>query len=146
MTYHWDLPGGPVGFPSGSDSKASICNAGDPSSVPNSGRSPGEGHGNSPQYACLGNPMNRGAWYAMVHRITESQTQLSNKHTECLITNRFYKKQHNWSLIMMHVYYSNCDLYTEELAAKAVHYTTTHSWAILVTWTLNCFVEGLVLF
>ena len=42
------------------------------------GRSPGEGHGNPLQYSCLENPMDRGAWWATVHGVTESQTQLSN--------------------------------------------------------------------
>ena len=44
------------GFPSNSDGKASACNAGDPSSIPGSGRSPGEGNGNPFQYPCLENP------------------------------------------------------------------------------------------
>ena len=49
-------------FPtSGSDSKASACNAGDLGSVPGLGRSPGEGNGNPFQYSCLENPMDRGA-------------------------------------------------------------------------------------
>ena len=38
-----------------------------------SGRSPGEGHGNPLQYSCLGNPMDRGAWWATVHRVAKSQ-------------------------------------------------------------------------
>ena len=46
----------------GSDSKASACNAGDPSSIPGSGRAPGEGNGNPLQYSCLENFMDRGAW------------------------------------------------------------------------------------
>ena len=49
-------------FPGGSDSKASVYNAGDPDSIPGSGRSPGEGNGNPLQYYCLENPMDRGAW------------------------------------------------------------------------------------
>ena len=49
-------------FPGGSDSKASVYNAGDPGSIPGSGRSPGEGNGNPLQYHCLENPMDRGAW------------------------------------------------------------------------------------
>ena len=49
-------------FPGGSDSKASVYNAGDPGSIPGSGRSPGEGNGNPLQYYCLENPMDRGAW------------------------------------------------------------------------------------
>ena len=50
------------GFPCGSDGKASAYNVGDLGSVPGSGRSPGEGNGNPLQYACLKNPMDRGAW------------------------------------------------------------------------------------
>ena len=55
-------------------SKESTCKAGDMSSIPGSGRSPGGGHGNPLQYSCLENPMDRGAWEA--HRVTKSQTQL----------------------------------------------------------------------
>ena len=51
-----------LGFPGGSDSKASACNAGDPGLIPGLGRSPGEGNGNPLQYSCLENPMDRGAW------------------------------------------------------------------------------------
>ena len=51
-----------IGFPGGSDSKASACNVGDPASIPGSGRSPGEGNGNPLQYPCLENPMDRGTW------------------------------------------------------------------------------------
>ena len=46
-----------MGFHGGSDSKASVCNAEDPGSIPGSGRSPGEGNGNPLQYSCLENPM-----------------------------------------------------------------------------------------
>ena len=49
-------------FPGGSDGKASVYNAGDPGSIPGSGRSPGEGNGNPLQYYCLENPTDRGAW------------------------------------------------------------------------------------
>ena len=41
--------------------------------IPGSGRSPGGGHGNPPQYSCLKNPMDRGAWWVTVHGVTESQ-------------------------------------------------------------------------
>ena len=44
------------------------------SSIPGLGKSPGGGHGNPLQYSCLGNPMDRGAWQATVHRVTKSQT------------------------------------------------------------------------
>ena len=48
-----------MGFPGGSDGKESACNAGDPGSVPGSGRSPGEGNGNPLQYSCLENSIDR---------------------------------------------------------------------------------------
>ena len=51
-----------LGFPGGSDGKASVYNAGDLGSIPGLGRSPGEGNGNPLQYSCLENPMDRGAW------------------------------------------------------------------------------------
>ena len=61
------------GFPGGSGSKESTCSAGGPGSIPGSGRSPGEGNGNPLQYSCLGNPMDRGAWWATVHGVTKSR-------------------------------------------------------------------------
>ena len=60
------------GFPDGLEGKASAYNAGDPGSIPESGRSPGEGNGNPLQYSCLENPMDRGAWEAAVHWVAES--------------------------------------------------------------------------
>ena len=51
-----------LGFPGGSEVKASAWNAGDPGSIPGLGRSPGEGNGNPLQYSCLENPMKGGAW------------------------------------------------------------------------------------
>ena len=66
-----------LGFPGGSDGKESACNAGDPGSVPELGRSPGEGNGNSLQYSCLENSVDRGAWWA---RVIKSRTQLK-QHT-----------------------------------------------------------------
>ena len=51
-----------LGFPGGSEVKASACNVGDLGSIPGLGRSPGEGNGNPLQYSCLENPMDRGAW------------------------------------------------------------------------------------
>ena len=52
------------GFPGGSVVKNPLANAGDAGSIPGSGRYPGEGNGNTLQYSCLGNPMDRGAWRA----------------------------------------------------------------------------------
>ena len=77
-----DGPGHPnlsnLGFPGGSDSKESACNAGDLGSIPGLERSSGEGNGYSLQYSCLENSMDRGDWRATVHRVTKSLTQLSN--------------------------------------------------------------------
>ena len=56
-----------TGFPDGSVVKNLPANAGDVSLIPGSGRSPGEGDGNALQYFCLGNPMDRAAWRAIVH-------------------------------------------------------------------------------
>ena len=50
-----------MGFPGGSDGKASACNVGDPDLSPGSGRSPGEGNDTPLQHSCLENPMDRGA-------------------------------------------------------------------------------------
>ena len=60
----------------GSEDKASACNAGDPGSIPQLGRSPGEGNSNPLQYSCLENPMDRGAWWATVYGVAQSQTRL----------------------------------------------------------------------
>jgi len=65
-------------FPGGSEVEASTCNVGDLGSIPESGRSPGEGNGNPLQYSCLENPMDGGAWWATVHGVAKSRTQLSD--------------------------------------------------------------------
>ena len=66
------------GFIGGSDGKESACYAGDPGSTPGSGRSPGEGNGYPLQYSCLENPMDRGAWWAIVQGIAKTRTLLSD--------------------------------------------------------------------
>ena len=55
----------------------SACNVGDLGSIPGLGRSPGEGDGNPLQYSCLENPMDGGAWQAIVHGVAKSWTRLS---------------------------------------------------------------------
>ena len=69
----------------GLDSKVSVYNAGDPGSIPGLGRSPGEGNGNPLQYYCLENPMDRGVWWAMVHGVAKSWTQLSDFTSSILV-------------------------------------------------------------
>ena len=61
---------------SGKESTCTAGDAGDTSSIPESGRSPGGEHGNPFQHSCLENPLDRGAWQATVHRVTKSQTRL----------------------------------------------------------------------
>ena len=71
-----------LGFPGGASGKELTCSAGDlrdMGSVLGWGRSRGEGHGNPLQYSCLGDPMERGAWQAMVHRVAKSWTQLKRQ-------------------------------------------------------------------
>ena len=58
-----------LGVPGSSDGKESTCNVGDLGSISGLGRSPGEGHGNPFQYSYLENPMDRGTWWARVHRV-----------------------------------------------------------------------------
>ena len=67
-----------LGFPGGSDSKESVCNAGDTDLIPGLGRSPGVGNGNPLQYSCLENSMDREAWRATVHGVAKSRTRLSD--------------------------------------------------------------------
>ena len=67
-----------MGFPGGSEGKASACNAGDPGLIPGLRRSPGEENSNPLQYSCLENPMDREAWWATVHGVTKSQKRLSD--------------------------------------------------------------------
>ena len=67
-----------MGFSGSSNCKESVCNAGDPGSIPGLGRSPGEGNGYPLQYFCLKNSMDRGAWKATVHGLTKNRIQLSN--------------------------------------------------------------------
>ena len=70
------------GFPGGSVVKNLPTSAGNMGSVSGLGKSPGGGNGNPLQYSCLENSMDRGAWWATVHRITKSQTRLKRLSTQ----------------------------------------------------------------
>ena len=67
-----------VGFPGGSEGKESACNAGDLGLIPGLGRALREGNGYPLQYSYLETPMDRGAWWAVVHGVTKSRTRLSD--------------------------------------------------------------------
>ena len=73
-----------MGFPWWLRGKEYNCNAGDTDLIPEWERSPGEG--NPLQYACLGNPMDRGAWRTAVHGVTKCQTGLKRQSTHVGIT------------------------------------------------------------
>ena len=75
LAVYTDLP---MTFLGGSDGRASAYNARDLGSIPGLGRSPGEGNGNPLPYSCLENPMDGGAWWALVHGVAKSQTRLSD--------------------------------------------------------------------
>ena len=68
-----------MGFPGGSVGKESTCNAGGIGFIPRLGNSSGEGNGNLLQYSCLGNPMDRGTWWATVHEISKVGHKLETK-------------------------------------------------------------------
>ena len=63
-----------MGFPDGSVVKNLPANAGDMGLIPGLGRSPGGGNGNPLQYSCLENPMDRGAWWAILYEVAKSWT------------------------------------------------------------------------
>ena len=74
-----------MGFPFDWNGEESAFNAGDLGSIPGSGRSPGEENGNSLQYSCLENPMERGAWWATVHgghKVSDMTERLTNTNTQ----------------------------------------------------------------
>ena len=72
-----------VGHPRWLSDKESACSTEDPGLIPRSGRSPGEGNGNTLQYSCLENPMHSGAWQAIVHGVAKRDTPEATEHT-CL--------------------------------------------------------------
>ena len=107
-----------MGFPGGSEVKASAWNAGDPASIPGLGRSPGEGNCNPLQYSFLENPMEGGAWQATVHVVTKSQTQLSDYawHTAAL----------KGTLATLWIYtYTSCNIYITFTLINILFTTTT---------------------
>ena len=73
--------------------KKSACNAGDVGSIPGSGRSSEGGNGNPFQYSCQENPIERGAWQVIVHRVSKTQTQLKRLSTWlCIVSKQNLRK------------------------------------------------------
>jgi len=87
-----------MGFPGSLVSKESACSAGDLGSIPGSGRSPGEGNGNSLQYYCLENPIDRGAWWATVHGVTRiGHNLVTNPHgIQSILAGKFFTSSVAW--------------------------------------------------
>ena len=82
-----------MGFPGGSVVKnlpANARDAGDTGSIPGLGRYPGEGHGNPCQYSCLKNPMDRGAWWSIVHRVIRVRHDLATKQPPPILKIEIY--------------------------------------------------------
>ena len=99
-----------MGFPGGSDGKESACKARDLDSIPGLGRFPGEGNGYPLQYSCLENPMDRGAWWATVHGITQSRIRLSDWHWVYMHKDRHFfvswgEHIHFTLLVFIHVFF-----------------------------------------
>ena len=85
-----------IGFPQWLSGKESVCNAGasgDMGSIPGWGRYPGGEHSNPLQYSCLENPMDRGAWWAIVQRATQSWTQLKQFSMHIYIYTYLYRRR-----------------------------------------------------
>ena len=92
-----------VGFPDGSVGKESTCNAGIWGSIPGLGTPPGEGKGNPLHYSCLGNPTDRGAWWATVHGVTRVRHNLVTKspppqsHNSSVTNVQFFPQFKSWN-------------------------------------------------
>ena len=89
--------------------KESACHTGNPGLIPALGRSPERGNGNPCQCPCLGNPMDRGTWWAIVHGIAKSQTQLSEwacVHVCSMLKYLWYLKKAVYFQMFLWTYFS----------------------------------------
>ena len=130
------------GFPGGSGGMKSVCNVGDPVSIPGSGRSPGEGNGNPLQHSCLGNPMDRGAWWATVHGVTKSQKQLKQLrwgYTHIIThTHSAHRHPHTQSFPHNPPTFTCAVIPTYSPSPTSNHTLTTHSCSCNYTHTPSC--------
>ena len=90
-------------FPDGSVVKNPPANAGDAGSIPGLARSLGRGNGNPFQYSCLENPMDRGAWWAVVHGVAELDAT-EHTHTICLSIFLIYGRLSEYSELLQDHY------------------------------------------
>ena len=124
-----------AGFPGGSDSKVSVCSAGDPSSIPGLGRAPGEGNGSPLQYSCLENALDGGAWQATVHGVAKSRTRLSDFTFTFTFTFRSYAQQWNyWVIWQLYSYF----LKESPYGSPQWQFTFLKNFIVLKTLTMRC--------
>ena len=93
-----------IGFLHGSVGKEVACNAGDIGLIPGSGRYPGERNGNSLQYSCLENSMDRGAWLATVHGVTRFGLDLVTKPLQPYTYTYIYTYTHIYIHTYIYIY------------------------------------------
>ena len=93
-------------------------------SIPGSGSSPGEENGNPLRYSCRDNPMDRGTWWATVHRVTKSWTRLS-VHTTTQLPSRSKKEEVNHLKLRKHVSKSNKITFRKKSRIKTSESTLT---------------------
>ena len=126
-----------LGLPSfhGSEIKNPPPNAGAASLISGSGRSPGRENGNSPQYFCWDNPMERGAWWAKVHGVSKSRTWLS--------TQRLIKYQDSSPAILSTVCIGSNKIPSfQSWGIRGwVTDTTVLLWLLLLLWVINCLLS-----
>ena len=134
-----------------SEGKVSACNAGDLGSIPGLERSPEEGNGNPLQYSCLENPMDGGVWWATVHWVTKSRTQLSYFTFTffILILKMEEKKQQFWHIMLDYVkkgknttdtkkksFVQSMEkvLWLSECVKSVLHVSKISCWRFLCVW------------
>ena len=102
------------------------------SSFIGSGRSPGVGNGNSLQYSCLENPMDRGDWRATVHRVAKSQTERLNTHTHTIIISFCIRMSNHHVLHLIYIF----NFYFEKCYEKKEN--INNSVAVIIVQLISC--------
>ena len=131
------------GFPGGSEVKASASNVGDLGSIPGSGRSSGEGNDNPLQYPCLENPMDGGALWATVHRVTKSRTWLSDL-TNSLLYSAICKASSDNHFAFLHFFFLGMVLITTSCTMSWTSIQSASGILCIRLNSLNLFVTSIV--
>ena len=110
-----------MGLPWRSGAEESACNAGDPASIPGSGRFPGEGNGNPFQHSCLEDSMDRGAWQATVHRVhIDILSHIDLSHSLCSTGSFCQSRQLSVRTMHMWMYFF---MFVEEMSSTSSYST-----------------------